>query len=65
MLISHGVWDSKVRLSAAHRTFDELTVKDKELRLYEDSEGGAEHCSIDNWSQTIPYQVDWLLDRLR
>jgi dienelactone hydrolase len=65
VLITHGVLDTKVPRSAAHRTFDELTVKDKELRLYEDSEGGAEHCSIDNWTQAIPYQVDWLLDRLR
>lgn len=65
MLITHGIWDTKVPLSAAHKTFDELTVKDKELRLYDDVEGGAEHCSIDNWTQVIPYQVDWLIDRLR
>ena len=64
MLITHGVADRMVPLSAAQRTFDELTVTDKELRLYDREEGGAEHCSMDNWSQVIPYQVDWLLDRL-
>jgi hypothetical protein len=53
-----------VPLSSAQRTFDELTVADKELRLFDEAEGGAEHCSMDNWSQVIPYQVDWLLDRL-
>ncbi|MSP89243.1 MAG: alpha/beta hydrolase [Alphaproteobacteria bacterium] len=65
VLITHGIWDTKVPLSSAQRTFDELAVKDKELRLYDDVEGGAEHCNIENWVQVIPYQVDWLIDRLR
>jgi len=64
MLITHGVADRMVPLASAQRTFDELTVADKELRLYDRDEGGAEHCSMDNWSQVIPYQADWLLDRL-
>jgi dienelactone hydrolase len=64
VLITHGVWDRMVPLASAQRTFDELTVSDKALRLYDDQEGGAEHCSMDNWAQVIPYQVDWLLDRL-
>jgi dienelactone hydrolase len=64
VLITHGVWDRMVPLASAQRTFDELDVSDKALRLYDDQEGGAEHCSMDNWSQVIPYQVDWLLDRL-
>jgi dienelactone hydrolase len=64
VLITHGVRDRMVPLASAQRTFDELNVSDKALRLYDDQEGGAEHCSMDNWSQVIPYQVDWLLDRL-
>lgn len=64
MLITHGAWDRMVPLELARRTLAELTVADKELRIYDDTEGGAEHCSMDNWGQVIPYQVDWLLDRL-
>lgn len=64
VLITHGERDRMVPLSSAYRTLDELQVSDKELRIYGDDEGGAEHCSMDNWSQVIPYQVDWLLDRL-
>jgi dienelactone hydrolase len=64
VLITHGERDRMVPLSSAQRTFDELEVADKELRIYGDKEGGAEHCSMDNWSQVIPFQIDWLLDRI-
>lgn len=64
VLITHGANDRMVPLSSAQRTFDELTVEDKTLRVWDREEGGAEHCSIDNWSQVIPYQADWLADRL-
>jgi hypothetical protein len=65
VLITHGVGDRMVPVAAAQRTYDELVnVKDKTLRLYDIDEGGAEHCSMDNWSQVIPYQADWLKDRL-
>ena len=54
-----------VPLSSAQRTYGELVnVTDKTLRLYDIDEGGAEHCNMDNWSQVIPYQADWLMDRL-
>lgn len=64
VLITHGELDRMVPLSSARRTFEALTVSDKELRIYSQAEGGAEHCSMDNWAQVIPYQIDWLLDRL-
>jgi dipeptidyl aminopeptidase/acylaminoacyl peptidase len=65
VLITHGVGDRMVPLSSAQRTYGELVnVTDKTLRLYDIDEGGAEHCNMDNWSQVIPYQSDWLMDRL-
>jgi dipeptidyl aminopeptidase/acylaminoacyl peptidase len=65
VLITHGSGDRMVPAAAAHRTYDELVnVKDKTLRVYDIDEGGAEHCNMDNWSQVIPYQADWLMDRL-
>lgn len=64
VLITHGAGDHMVPLSSAQRTFDQLTVQEKELRVYDQDEGGAEHCNIDNFVQVIPYQVDWLIDRI-
>jgi dipeptidyl aminopeptidase/acylaminoacyl peptidase len=64
VLITHGTHDRMVRPEAAQKVFDDLVVEDKTLRYYDFDEGGAEHCSMENWGQVIPYQVDWLLDRL-
>ncbi len=65
VLITHGAGDRMVPLASAERTYRELVnVADKTLRVYDIDEGGAEHCSMDNWSQVIPYQADWLMDRL-
>ncbi len=36
----------------------------QELRIYDDETGGSGHCSVDNWTQVVAYQIDWLLDRL-
>jgi dienelactone hydrolase len=63
VLITHGAKDRMVPLASAQRTLDELGGE-KKLRVYEEHEGGAEHCSIDNFVQAIPFQVDWLVDRL-
>ena len=65
VLITHGVRDRMVPVASARRAYEELEVADKELRLYDEAEGGAEHISVDNWAEVLPYQVDWLLDRLR
>lgn len=64
MLVTHGARDHMVPASTAQRLFDELEVEDKELRIYDDETGGSGHCSVDNWTQVVAYQIDWLLDRL-
>jgi pimeloyl-ACP methyl ester carboxylesterase len=64
MLVTHGARDHMVPASSAQRLFDELPVADKTLRLYDDEVGGSGHCSVDNWTQVVAYQIDWLLDRL-
>ena len=64
VLVTHGARDHMVPASSAQRLFDELRVEDKELRIYDDETGGAAHCSVDNWTQVVAYQIDWLLDRL-
>ncbi|MGE3877127.1 MAG: alpha/beta hydrolase family protein [Parvibaculaceae bacterium] len=64
MLVTHGARDHMVPASSAQRLFDELPVADKTLRIYDDEIGGSGHCSVDNWTQVVAYQIDWVLDRL-
>jgi dipeptidyl aminopeptidase/acylaminoacyl peptidase len=65
VLVTHGELDHMVPVASAQRLYDELSVKEKKLRIYTDDEGGATHASVDNYSQVVPYQIDWLLDHLR
>jgi len=64
MLVTHGARDHMVPASSAERLFNELKVKDKTLRIYDDETGGSGHCSVDNWTQVVAYQIDWTLDKL-
>lgn len=64
VLVTHGARDHMVPADCARQLFDELPVADKELRIYDDETGGSGHCSVDNWTQVVAYQIDWLLDRL-
>lgn len=64
VLVTHGSRDHMVPVASAQRLYDELTVPDKELRIFDDETGGSGHCSVDNWTQVVAYQIDWLLDRL-
>lgn len=64
MLVTHGARDHMVPAASAQRLFDELPVADKTLRIYDDEVGGSGHCSVDNWTQVVAYQIDWVLDKL-
>ena len=64
VLVTHGARDHMVPASSAERVFAELGTSEKELRIYDDETGGSGHCSVDNWTQVVTYQIDWLLDRL-
>jgi dipeptidyl aminopeptidase/acylaminoacyl peptidase len=63
-LISHGVGDVVMRVDGAKRLFEEISSKDKLLKLWSGNEGGAVHCNYDNWSVSIPFMFDWLEKRL-
>ncbi|MSP89245.1 MAG: alpha/beta hydrolase [Alphaproteobacteria bacterium] len=64
VLVTHGEKDHMVPLASAQRTYDELTVGDRTLRIFNEDEGGAEHASVDNYVQLLPLQADWMYDRL-
>jgi len=59
--ISHSVGDVVMRVDGARRLFDEVSSKDKLLKLWE---GGTVHCNYNNWSISIPLMLDWLTKRL-
>jgi dipeptidyl aminopeptidase/acylaminoacyl peptidase len=63
-LISHGIGDVVMRVDGAKRLYEEISSKDKTLKLWDGNEGGAVHCNYDNWSVAIPFMFDWLTKRL-
>jgi dipeptidyl aminopeptidase/acylaminoacyl peptidase len=63
-LVSHGVGDVVMRVDGAKRLYEEISSKDKLLKLWEGDQGGAVHCNYDNWSISIPFMFDWLQKRL-
>jgi len=63
-LISHGMSDMVMRVDGAKRLYEEISSTDKELKIWEGTEGGAIHCNYDNWGASIPMMFDWLAQRL-
>ncbi|MGP3769707.1 alpha/beta hydrolase family protein [Streptomyces sp. SDT5-1] len=60
LLITHGVGDRQIGVEYAHRTYDQAVNSPKrELRLFDDPEGGTEHISIDNMPYVAGIIADW------
>ena len=64
-LVTHGEKDSQIPLKWAQRTFDQLTNSPKrELKIFTDREGGAQHASFDNSANAGMYIADWVAETL-
>lgn len=63
-LLCHGEDDQQVPVDDARKLFEEVGSADKTLRVFTASEGGAQHCQIDNLSIGSAVVFDWLADRL-
>jgi len=63
-LITHGVEDRLMNVEGAQKLFDEIAARDKTLKLWDRTTGGAGHCNYDNWGVAIPFMLDWLAKRL-
>ena len=63
-LILHGENDRIVPIEAAHTLYAKLGSKNKELRIFTEEEGGAEHCQVDHRQLGIDYIGDWLLKNM-
>jgi len=66
ILIAHGGNDRQIKLEQAKQTYDDCvnSVK-RELRIHDVSEGGAEHCSIDNLAIGVDAIADWVGETMR
>jgi len=63
ILITHGKNDRQVPVEQAYRLYEACTNSARrELKIHTQEEGGAEHCSVDNFPIAIDYMADWVAD---
>jgi hypothetical protein len=65
ILITHGENDRQIALDYARKTYDDCVNSSKrELKIHKISEGGSEHCSLDNMFVGRDYIADWVAEIL-
>ena len=64
ILIIHGEKDGIVPVAMAHRLYEKVGSKKKELRIFNEEEGGEQHCMLDNRKFGVTYIADWLSEVL-
>ncbi|MGC2774753.1 MAG: prolyl oligopeptidase family serine peptidase [Bradyrhizobium sp.] len=64
-LVTHGQKDSQIPLQWAERTYEQLVNSPKrELKVFTDRDGGAQHASFDNSINAGHYIADWVAETL-
>ena len=64
-LVTHGEKDSQIPLQWAHRTYEQLINSPKrELKIFTEREGGAQHASFDNSANAGMFIADWVAETL-
>jgi len=64
-LVTHGEKDSQIPLKWAQRSYDQLVNSPRrELKIFTDREGGAQHASFDNSINAGHYIADWVAETL-
>lgn len=62
-LVTHGVGDRQINVKYAHQSYEQAVNSPKrELRLFDDPEGGTEHISIDNMPYVGGIIADWVAE---
>jgi hypothetical protein len=63
ILITHGVGDRQIPVTYARETYEHVFNSPKrELRLFDDPEGGTEHIPIDNMPYVGGIIADWIAE---
>ncbi len=65
MLICWGTQDKLTPRSVADELYAAVGSKDKTLKIFDEDEGGAEHCQVDNRQVGTDCICDWLEARLK
>lgn len=64
-LVTHGAKDSQIPLKWAERTYEQLINSPRrELKIFDDRTGGAQHASCDNAANAGAYIMDWVAEVL-
>ena len=64
-LVTHGARDRQIGVEYAHQSYDQLVNSpDRELKIFTDREGGAQHSSFDNPANAGAYIADWVAENL-
>ncbi|MGR6805467.1 alpha/beta hydrolase family protein [Sphaerotilus natans] len=64
-LVTHGAKDTQIPLKWAERTYEQLVNSPRrELKVFTDREGGAQHASFDNSINAGQYIADWVAETL-
>lgn len=63
LLITHGAGDRQINVKYAHQSYEQAVNSPKrELRVFDDPEGGTEHISIDNMPYVAGIIADWVAE---
>lgn len=62
-LITHGIGDRQIPVAYAQEQYDHAVNSPKrELRIFTQEEGGAEHIGIDNMPHVAQFTADWITE---
>jgi len=62
-LITHGIGDRQIPVEYAHREYEGAVNSPKrELRIFTQEEGGAEHIGLDNMPYVGEFTADWIAE---
>jgi dienelactone hydrolase len=64
-LILHAEDDKVVPVASAHKVFEAVGSKKKELKIFKGDEGGTYHAQVDNRQVGVDYLSDWIAKTLR
>ena len=66
VLVAHGVNDRQVPIEQAHKMIERtINSPRRDLRIFDYSEGGVEHCGIDNFSIQTDFMAGWIAEVLK